>query len=81
MRAAPRVCIVSSSCSVFEPGAAHMSSVRWCGRASRSNTGTIETASCTRDTCKLWNTFSTTRYWMMDDSKITVVAIVRLWIN
>ena len=41
----PFACMVSSSCSVFDPGAEHMSRIRWSGCGSSSSTGTMETAS------------------------------------
>ena len=38
--------IASISCAVLEPGAAHMSSTKWCGFTSRNSGGSIDTASC-----------------------------------
>mmetsp|Transcript_5588 Transcript_5588/g.19970 ORF Transcript_5588/g.19970 Transcript_5588/m.19970 type:complete len:251 (+) Transcript_5588:1876-2628(+) len=43
---ASRACSSSTSCDVFDPGAAHMSSTRWCDCTSSSSAGTIDTVSC-----------------------------------
>lgn len=39
-------CIISKTCLVFDPGAAHMSKIRWWGCVSSKNTGIILTSSC-----------------------------------